>query len=61
MSMSTAFKPGDLVRLKSGGPKMTVSHRTGENELCCIWFASEGKKQNDVFKGETLKLVEDDA
>lgn len=36
----TSFKSGDLVKLKSGGPVMTVDnivHRT----VNCIWF--EGK------------------
>ena len=33
------FKPGDLVKLKSGGPQMTVSHVSGENRAChCVWF-----------------------
>jgi uncharacterized protein YodC (DUF2158 family) len=32
------IKPGDVVWLKSGGPKMTVAAVTPENICGCIWF-----------------------
>jgi uncharacterized protein YodC (DUF2158 family) len=31
--------PGDVVRLKSGGPEMTVSRVNDENEVVCEWFS----------------------
>jgi uncharacterized protein YodC (DUF2158 family) len=45
--MATEFKPGDVVRLKSGGPAMTVT-AIGEHEsqtkAFCEWF--EGTKRH---------------
>lgn len=35
------FKPGDLVRLKSGGPVMTVSIIETDGLVRCVWFDSE--------------------
>ena len=50
------FNGGDLVRLKSGGPIMTVEQvslqTTGEMGAWCVWFAKVGNKQiveRDVF------------
>lgn len=50
----TDIKSGDEVRLKSGGPWMTVS-AVEEDEAVCIWF--EGQKQNvSRFNTVTLKI-----
>ncbi|ECC5188657.1 YodC family protein [Salmonella enterica] len=51
------FKVGDLVRLKSGGPLMTVeqvgeSAMTGGEAVWCVWFEMVGK--NQVVKRETF-------
>jgi uncharacterized protein YodC (DUF2158 family) len=32
------FQPGDVVRLKGGGPKMTVSAVQTSGTLSCRWF-----------------------
>ena len=41
--MADAFKPGDIVQLKSGGPPMTVTRLVdGGKVLYTSWFA--GKK-----------------
>ena len=45
--MST-FTPGDIVRLKSGGPKMTVLDAKGE-AVTCKWFDRNGKLHSDGF------------
>ncbi|GEO80969.1 YodC family protein [Pararhodospirillum oryzae] len=46
------FKPGDVVRLKSGGPAMTVEsvgdhYMTGETGVTCVWFEKVGNKSNN--------------
>jgi uncharacterized protein YodC (DUF2158 family) len=46
--MKKAFKIGESVRLKSGGPTMTVTHiASAGTEVTCKWFArkklEEGK------------------
>jgi uncharacterized protein YodC (DUF2158 family) len=55
-----SFKPGDVVKLKSGGPRMTVE-RTGpdvnvniQDPVACVWF--EGSKDTrDTFPAATLE------
>lgn len=37
-----AFKAGDIVRLKSGGPKMTVKLVSTESTAHCFWFNTTG-------------------
>lgn len=53
--MSEEFKPGDVVVLKSGGPKMTIAFRAESgNAWVCHWF--EGATRRDGgFVPETLK------
>lgn len=37
--MSDPIKAGDVVRLKSGGSKMTVTHVDEHQAICsCAWF-----------------------
>ena len=38
--MAQTFKSGDLVQLKSGGPKMVVD-RYVKRRVCCQWFSGE--------------------
>jgi uncharacterized protein YodC (DUF2158 family) len=42
----SSFKPGDVVRLKSGGPDMTVSS-DGETKgyVNCVWFPTPNTPQ----------------
>ncbi|WP_192180042.1 YodC family protein [Mesorhizobium amorphae] len=54
--MATTFKVGDVVRLKSGGPSMTideVSAPDGELSIWCIWF-DKGTQKGAGFKPEVL-------
>lgn len=41
------FVPGDLVELKSGGPRMTAGRIDASNGLCAQWFGANG----DVYVG----------
>jgi uncharacterized protein YodC (DUF2158 family) len=47
------FKNGDRVKLKSGGPTMTVANASGE-AIECSWFV-EGHFQQGSFTPESLK------
>jgi uncharacterized protein YodC (DUF2158 family) len=52
------FKPGETVRLKSGGPLMTVQLIASDGDVWCEWFDS---KQAHQSKGFTpTSLVADD-
>lgn len=55
--MAEEFEKGDVVELKSGGPKMTVSdigEHYGEKKIWCVWF-EKTKKFEDTFAPEVLK------
>ena len=59
------FEIGDTVRLKSGGPLMTIDNigdysPTGPNPgLLCVWFDG-GKRVAEVFHQNTVVLERDD-
>lgn len=60
--MADEIKPGDVVKVKSGGPKMTVS-QVGETSTYvesawCNWFDEKNKNQEGVFPLTTLVKVE---
>ena len=52
------LKIGDIVRLKSGGPDMTISYESSlrSGEFTCIWFVN-GEERGFVFREETLIAV----
>lgn len=56
--MKTEIKSGDVVTLKSGGPKMTISFKDESVRRClCQWF--EGKAiQESFFDKSALVKVE---
>jgi uncharacterized protein YodC (DUF2158 family) len=41
------FKPGDVVQLKSGGPRMTIQTLNGDSATC-VWF-EKNKENRSVF------------
>lgn len=51
-----SISQGDVVKLKSGGPLMTVSIINGE-EVYCEWFDSQGKYMSQAFRAVVLVLV----
>jgi uncharacterized protein YodC (DUF2158 family) len=60
------FNAGDLVRLKSGGPLMTVeqvgkTHLTQEDAVWCVWSDKVGNKQvvqRDTFPPVVLEKAQ---
>jgi len=58
-----SFELGDVVELKSGGPRMTVeqvgkSGMTGEETVWCVWFEKVGNRQlrqDATFKPTSLQ------
>ena len=59
--MTEEFEVGDRVRLKSGGPLMTVASidETDTHGVWCQWFQDDGKLESDYFKPTTLKPGDD--
>jgi uncharacterized protein YodC (DUF2158 family) len=49
------YKPGDVVRLKSGGPMMTVLYvntvRTDPLDVHCAWFINDEHKAGNFTSG----------
>ena len=54
-----AFKPGDVVTLRSGGPAMTVVS-VAENEAKCVWIGEEGDFFQESVPTVALDLIETD-
>ncbi|WP_398482298.1 YodC family protein [Tardiphaga sp.] len=57
------FKEGDMVRVKSGGPTMTVNYiRPDEGrEIQCVWFNHENTVwtvKYEVFNPNVLKKLD---
>jgi len=50
------FKPADVVRLKSGGFKMTVSETT-KTHIKCIWHDSDGYLHEESFSVDLLEMA----
>lgn len=50
------WKTGDTVKLKSGGPVMTVDGAAGER-VTCYWFADK-QPQNAQFKPAMLEAAQ---
>ena len=58
--MAENIQPGDVVKLKSGGPAMTVSfvgdaRNRGITAAVCMWFADGGLLQTAEFLPSVLE------
>jgi uncharacterized protein YodC (DUF2158 family) len=51
------FKAGDVVRLKSGGPKMTVRRAETDGEVVCEWFSEKKAVETAVFNETSLEIA----
>lgn len=54
--MMSELKPGDVVRLKSGSPGMTVEAVSGRS-VSCAWFV-DGALRNGSFDVDALMMNE---
>ena len=54
--MSQEFKKGDVVKLNSGGPEMTIEaiDKTKTASLHCFWLDGKNKRQSRDFDPETV-------
>jgi uncharacterized protein YodC (DUF2158 family) len=43
------FKNGDIVKLKSGGPKMTVNGEEVNGYVECMWFTKADERRSESF------------
>jgi len=64
MTEVAPFEIGDVVRLKSGGPPMTVTqvgirHMTGQMTVWCTWFDAKNTPQDGTFPPAALETDED--
>jgi uncharacterized protein YodC (DUF2158 family) len=59
--MHVEFKKGDIVRLKSGGPKMTVEDVVedmgGDLSVYCTWFDEQRQHQKGGFAPGSLEPI----
>lgn len=65
--MTRSFKIGDIVQLKSGGPKMTVEAIEDRESMAdweirggvkVAWFAG-AKRESSIFHPDTLVHIDD--
>lgn len=57
-------KVGDVVKLKSGGPKMTVTSiedHMGTPSVFCEWFDEKNTQQSGVFALTSVKPAGNDS
>ena len=61
------FKKGDVVQLKSGGPKMTIddigeygSGNSSHIRASCLWFDG-GERKEGEFSLDTLAIAKDES
>lgn len=48
------FRAGDVVQLKSGGPRMTYTGVNSDDRLWCMWFDKQNVQHSAGFTRESL-------
>ena len=56
MAKQAAFEVGNIVKLKSGGPEMTVEKVFENRTYKCQWFAGK-RLESGVFPADSLAPV----
>lgn len=51
-----SFKVGDVVRLKSGSPLMTIVSISGSSRISCKWFVNNMNPEQCEFPSQALNL-----
>ncbi len=51
------LKNGDVVALKSGGPKMTIENINNGN-VSCTWYDKDNNLHRDTFNEKALDICE---
>jgi len=56
------FKVGEVVKLKSGGPQMTITsigrrYESSPLEAWCTWFKSDNQTAVEVLPLEAIELI----
>ena len=57
MDANDDFDMGDTVRLKIGGPAMTLLS-VSEHDCCCMWFGERGRLEHGSFELDAVERVE---
>lgn len=58
--MKTDLAEGDLVRLRSGGPAMSLQEITADGRAVCMWFDAQGHLQEQAFLLSTLQKQDEE-
>jgi uncharacterized protein YodC (DUF2158 family) len=53
------FEIGQVVQLRSGGPKMTVHSLVSDGDVVCQWFEGNEVHEENFPKDVLKKVVED--
>jgi uncharacterized protein YodC (DUF2158 family) len=53
-----SMKIGDRVRLRSGGPLMTITGLLSDETVNAAWFTAAGEIRESLFLMATLQVIE---
>lgn len=53
--MGSEFKIGDVVRLKHGGPRMTITQIFSEEKVYAVWFSNDLEMLGSYFPSAALE------